>query len=148
MLGFSLTTAPRTRRPATETLRATDQYISRDCVAERINSWPRAVGLKTSAPRRRRQTQEVSDLPALTLGQLPRLRRAVPLGQGVGERVDAASPVLRNGRHVGGASPCVDPETGIVGQLGKSGCSSDTDWRATNRAARCVPVTAPFGAVP
>jgi len=55
-------------------------------------------GLKTSAPPPPRQTQEVSDLPVSAFG---RLRRAVPLGQGVGGRVDAASPVLRNGRHVG-----------------------------------------------
>ena len=44
--------------------------------------------------------------------------------------------------------PCVDPETGIVDQLGKSvdclkwlpsGCSSDTDWRATNASSAMRP---------
>jgi hypothetical protein len=54
----------------------------------------------------------------------------------------------RNGRHAGGALPCVDPETGIVDQLGKSvdclkwlpsGCSSDTDWRATNASSAMRP---------
>ena len=92
-------------------------HISRLRRREKTTRRPGRSGLKTSAPRRRPQTQEVSDLPALAFG---RLRRAVPLGQGVGGRVDAASPVLRNGRHVGGALPCVDPETGIVDQLGKS----------------------------
>jgi hypothetical protein len=74
----------------------------------------------------------------------------MPLGQGVGGRVDAASPVLRNGRHVGGALPCVVPETGIVDQLGRltgSGCPRAVHRTPTGvprtRAARCVPVTAP-----
>ena len=105
-------------------------------------------GPKTSAPPPPASTQEVSDLRAVALGQLPRLRRAVPLGQGVGDRVDAASPVLRNGRHAGVLCPAwIRRPASLTNWVSRStdgkwlpsGCSSDTDWRATNASSAMRP---------